>query len=930
MNTSRLSRKLKITQTDSSLFVFHKNVIVFIIYFWRLYVVKKNKKAKKMVSLAVSSVMCFNLCAAFQISGDTERIYGDIDNSGFVDLSDLTLYAQYLLGDVTFDSDVLDVMNLDGNGVPELADLVLLKQYISYKSGESSIVGKPFTPSAVTTVTEPNVTTTVTTVTEPEATTTVTTVTEPEITTTPEPPQEVVYYACEGEIFSGVTETVNGGFLGSSYVNFDNVTGSALTFTVNAPEDGNYLMTVRYANGTDPSRPLSIFINGSDDYYHMDFEGTGAWTEWREKQIVITLKQGENKIKTVATTSNGGPNVDLIKLLKTDMPAAELNDGSVIPYDPPVSPGSKQVERLDRALAAVNTGNGMLVSWRSLGTDPADTTFKLFRDGSLIKTVAANEATTYLDNAGNPNSKYTLETYINGTRSEVSELTAVIGGEYMELKLNKPSPMTMPDGSGCDYSASDCSTGDVDGDGQLEIIVKWDPSNAKDNSQSGYTGNVYLDCYKLDGRQLWRIDLGRNIRAGAHYTQFMVYDFDGDGKAEMICKTADGTVDGTGKTIGDGSKDYRNQNGYILSGPEYMTVFNGLTGAAMDTINYNPPRGNTIKQTWGDDYGNRVDRFLATVAYLDGKKPSAVMCRGYYTRATLAAYDWDGSKLTQRWFFDSYDGGTDKRGKPNSDYSGQGNHNLTSADVDGDGCDEIIYGSCTIDHDGRGLYSMKLGHGDAIHVSDFIPSRPGLEVWMCHEVSPFGCTLSDAATGEIIMRYTADKDTGRCGAGNIIAGNDSAEFWGARSGSLFNGAGNEIGSSSGLAVNFVIQWDGDLETELLDGSVITEYTAGGVKKLLAPQGVLACNGTKNTPNLTADLFGDWREELVLHTEDSSALRIYSTTHNTDIRLFTFMHDIQYRTSVAAENTAYNQPPHTSFFLGTGYKLPAYPNVYTAK
>ncbi len=395
----------------------------------------------------------------------------------------------------------------------------------------------------------------------------------------------------------------------------------------------------------------------------------------------------------------------------------------------------------------------------------------------------------------------------------------------------------------------------------------------------------------------------------------------------MVCKTADGTTDGTRKVIGDGSKDYRSSNGYVLNGPEYLTIFNGQTGAAMDTINYNPARGSV--DSWGDKYGNRVDRFLAGVAYLDGKKPSVVMCRGYYTRAVLVAYDWNGSKLSQRWIFDSTAGGTDKQGKPVSNYSGQGNHNLTMADVDGDGYDEIVYGSCCIDHDGRGLYSTGLNHGDAIHVSDFLPQRPGLEVWQCHESAPYGCTLRDAATGAIIFRYTADKDTGRCCAGNIIAGNNTAEFWGSRGAGVYDGAGNVIGSSANLPVNFVIQWDGDFETELLDGNTITEYTQDGVKTLFTSD-FLACNGTKNTPNLTADVFGDWREELILHSSDSSVLRIYSTPYTTGTRTYTFMHDTQYRTSVAAENTAYNQPPHTSFFFGTGYSLPSGQAVYTPK
>lgn len=870
--------------------------------------------------MAVSALMCFNLCASFgQVSGDGVRYYGDLNHDGSVDLSDLTTYALYLLKDITVDTSTLELMDFNDDGLCQLDDLARFKAFLTEPEKSTSKVGKIYEGGSQ----QPDIT-------EPPVTTEPPVVTTEVVTTTEAPPQEIVYYACDGEILNGVTETVNAGFIAPSYVNYDNVTGSALTLTVNVPSDGNYAMTVRFANGTTASRPLSIFINGSQDNYSMDFEGTGAWTDWAEKTIVVTLKQGENKIKTVATTANGGPNVDIIKLIKTDMPASEIHENTVIPYNPPVLNGSRQVEYLDRALCAVNTSNGTLVSWRSLGTDPEDTTFKLYRNGELIRTVAADEPTTYLDTTGNASASYTLETFIQGTKSDISQLTASINGDYMEVKLNKPSGMSMPDGTWCEYTASDCSIGDVDGDGKYELFVKWDPDNSKDNSQSGYTGNVYIDCYTLEGKQLWRIDLGRNIRAGAHYTQYMVYDFDGDGKAEMICKTADGTVDGTGKVIGDGSKDYRNSGGYILSGPEYLSVFNGQTGAAMDTINYNPPRGTTLKQTWGDDYGNRVDRFLAGVAYLDGKTPSVVMCRGYYTRATLAAYDWNGSKLTQRWFFDSYDGGYDKAGKPNSDYSSQGNHNITVTDVDGDGFDEIIYGSCCIDHDGKGLYSMNLGHGDAIHVSDFIPSRPGLEVWICHEHKPYGCTLSDARTGEIIFRYTADKDTGRCCAANIIAGNDTAEFWGAKNGNVFDGAGNIVGSSSNLAVNFIIQWDGDLETELLDGGAISEYTSSGVKQLLNPSGAYACNGTKNTPNLTADIFGDWREELVLHNEDSTALRIYATPYNTDVRTFTFMHDTQYRTSVAAENTAYNQPPHTSFFLGTGFALPSYPQVYTTR
>ncbi len=608
-----------------------------------------------------------------------------------------------------------------------------------------------------------------------------------------------------------------------------------------------------------------------------------------------------------------------ITTVQTTQPSETLPPAKDYPSDPQGYKQERQVEYLDRGLIATETGSGMLVSWRLLGTDRESTYFKLYKDGVLIYTADQNRATAYLDKSGNKYSRYTLETYQGTEKTESSELTAVLEKGYMDIPLEKP---------GYDYMASDCSVGDVDGDGEYEIFVKWDPADAKDNSQEGVTGNVFIDCYTLKGKKLWRIDLGRNIRAGAHYTQFMVYDFDGDGKSEMICKTADGTVDGKGKPLTYDTKSYGNQAGYILEGNEYLTVFNGQTGEAMSTINYNPARGEV--SSWGDKYGNRCDRFLAGVAYLDGKTPSVIMCRGYYTRAVLVAYDWDGRSLKQRWIFDSTDGGTDSKGKPNSDYSGQGNHNLSVADVDNDGFDEIIYGSCCIDHNGRGLYSTKLNHGDALHVGDFIPYRPGLEVWQCHESSPFGCTLRDAENGNIIFRYTADKDTGRCAAGNILAGNNTAEFWGSRGAGVYDGAGNVVGSQKNVAVNFLIYWDGDLESELLDGTTISKYNGNGVDTLLSGSGVASCNDTKSTPNLSADIFGDWREELILHTTDSSALRIYSTTYTTDLRMFTLMHDTQYRTAIAWQNTAYNQPPHASFFMGTDFKLPSFPFVYQAK
>ncbi|MDE6117745.1 MAG: hypothetical protein K2G33_09595 [Duncaniella sp.] len=341
-----------------------------------------------------------------------------------------------------------------------------------------------------------------------------------------------------------------------------------------------------------------------------------------------------------------------------------------------------QREKLGRGVVAVRESpEKVAVSWRYLSSDPKNIAFNVYRDGKKINKKPITGATFYTDTyTGTAPVTYTVRAA--GKAANVPDgyfrlaENAPVG--YLPIPIERPADEVDEFGKEYTYSANDASIGDVDGDGEYEIFLKWDPSNAHDNAHNGLTGNVLIDCYKLDGTRLWRIDLGHNIRAGAHYTQFMVYDLDGDGCAELVCKTADGTVDGTGRLIGSRKADWRNLKGRIVSGPEYLTVFNGRTGEAMQTIDYIPERGNL--QDWGDSYANRSDRFLACVAYLDGVRPSVVMCRGYYTRSVLAAFDWDGKNLTNRWTFDSDNPGC-------GDYAGQGNHNLRVADVDGDGCD---------------------------------------------------------------------------------------------------------------------------------------------------------------------------------------------------------------------------------------------------
>ena len=604
------------------------------------------------------------------------------------------------------------------------------------------------------------------------------------------------------------------------------------------------------------------------------------------------------------------------------------------------------MENLGRGVVAVRqNGTDVYVGWRFLGTDPAGVSFNLYRSTGGAPAVQLNslpitDSTNFVDASADLTqaNAYFVTPIVGGVEQAASAAFTLPAGasaqQYLNLPLQIPPGGTTPDGVSYTYSANDASVGDLDGDGEYEIILKWDPSNARDNSQGDYTGNVLLDAYRLDGTRLWRIDLGRNIRAGAHYTQFMVYDLDGDGRAEIACKTAPGTIDGAGQNVilagDDPNADYRNSAGYVLSGPEYLTVFNGLTGANMATVSYNPPRG-TVGD-WGDTYGNRVDRFLGGIAYLDGRRPSLVMARGYYTRAFVAAWDFRGGQLTNRWNFDTGHTGTSN---PYANWRGQGAHSLTIGDVDGDGRDEITYGAAGIDDDGSGLYSTLLGHGDALHMSDMDPNRPGQEVWMVHEdpgsYGPNGVEFRDARTGQLIFGVSGEgADVGRGVAGDIDPRFLGYEMWGSRGG-LRSTSGALITSSRPSQMNFMVWWDGDLLREIEDGTSIYKWNwnTNTSTPILAPAGISSNNSTKSTPALSADILGDWREEVIWRTSDNTALRIYTTTIPTTNRLYTLMHDHQYRAAIAWQNTAYNQPPHPSFYIGEGMTTPPQPNIVTS-
>jgi rhamnogalacturonan endolyase len=587
----------------------------------------------------------------------------------------------------------------------------------------------------------------------------------------------------------------------------------------------------------------------------------------------------------------------------------------------------RQMEHLGRGFVAIHPEEGkVFVSWRLLGTDPDGIAFHVYRrtgdaDAVRLTTDPLTKGTCFSDTTADLSkaTAYFVRPVVDGKELEPSAAFKLPANPPVRAYLSIPLK-TLPG-----HTPNDVSVGDLDGDGEYEIVVKQE-QRPRDNSQRGTTGETKLEAYKLDGTFLWRINLGKNIREGAHYTQFLVYDLDGNGKAEVICKTADGTVDGVGNVIGDPKADHRNADGYVLEGPEYLTVFEGTTGKALATVDYLPPRGKV--EDWGDRYGNRVDRFLACVAYLDGERPSAVFCRGYYTRTVLVAWDWRNGKLTRRWTFDSDDGTPGNRA-----YRGQGDHSLSVADVDGDGKDDIIYGAMCVGSDGKGLYSTGLGHGDALHVGDLDPERPGLEVFNIHEKTTrnVGVSFRDARTGEVLWSKPS-ADVARGVAMDIDPRYPGVECWASGPGlsGVWNCKGEQVSRRKPRSCNFGVWWDGDLLRELLDRTTISKWDWEKETEtvLLRADGCASNNGTKATPCLSADILGDWREEVIWRSADNTELRIYTTPIPTDHRLYTLMHDPQYRLAVAWQNVGYNQPPHPGFFLGHDMKPPPRPRITT--
>ena len=601
--------------------------------------------------------------------------------------------------------------------------------------------------------------------------------------------------------------------------------------------------------------------------------------------------------------------------------------GSIFAFSQPYSG-----EKLSRGLIGIPTEEGMYFSWRMTLEDAAGLQFDLYRSSGGGAEVKLNKepidrTSDFLDRTVD----YTVDNRwtLKATTGEVAIWTRLKGEErnpYLSVPVCKPEDGEIA-GESFTYTANDCSVGDLDGDGEYEIILKWSPSNSKRPPQRGFTGNTYLDAYKMDGTRLWRIDLGPNVRSGAATTNFLVFDFDGDGCAEICCKTGDGTVDGLGHRIGDAQADWRTWDkksptyGKIVNGPEYLTVFEGRTGKELDSKEYIPTRypldgwGGVGGNCGNDNTGGRSDRFTAGVAFLDGKTPSPVMVRGWYGRTVVAAWTFTNGALKHTWTFDSAAPGWEA-------YSGMGNHSVTVADFDGDGCDEICVGAMTVDHDGKGLFTTGLRHGDALHAGRFIPSRQGMQVFGVHENEGDNeivkrtpaVAMFDGATGEIIWQDGLGQDAGRGVAADIDPRYDGAECWCNIGGLRRGDTGEIISNRKPDSCNFTIYWDADPLAELLDHVSISKWNwnTESTDLLLKAERVVSNNGTKGNPCLSGDILGDWREEVIWPSEDQTELRIYSTTIPAVDRRATWMNDRQYRLAIAWQNVAYNQPPHSSF------------------
>ena len=585
-------------------------------------------------------------------------------------------------------------------------------------------------------------------------------------------------------------------------------------------------------------------------------------------------------------------------------------------------------DKLDRGLVAVKTTKGVYCSWRIQADEYYDVKYNLYRDGTRVNAEPL-DVSNFTDTSGSESSQYTVKAVLNGVEQQASKAATVFKSNYKEIKIKHDASLKAT------YEPNDACCADVDGDGEVEILMKF--TNLEESAQrypkngptiDGVETKEYsmLACLKQDGTVLWWVNCGPNMGDFQNNEQNIVgYDWDMDGKAEVVMRLEEGSIvhmaDGTTYTIGANGKNgsswtnYREPKAsgsvewFTHYGKEFLWYCEGATGKPYQCIEFPLKRledGETdLKAAWGDGYGHRSSKYFFGAPYLDGKHPSIFLGRGIYTRHKFIAYDVDPKThdLKVRWKWTN--------NQPGSPWFGQGYHNYIIADVDWDGRDEIVWGSMVIDDNGMGLSTTGLGHGDAQHIGDFNPYIHGQEMFACNEDNPSN-NYRDATTSKIYYRKTDTNDDGRCLAGNFYNDFPGAVGHSAHDTPISTVTNDHVSTNTnGLGMNFRIYWDGDLLEECFNN---TEVTKPGVGTIATFLGAYSNNGTKATPCYQGDIFGDWREEVIERTADNN-IRIYTTNEPTKWRNYSLWYDHQYRNGMVWQPCGYNQPPHVSYFLG---------------